>query len=129
MDDVEQQASGRASPQGCAPNAFSDVPLFPHLTRTLSSVDTKFGNLDNFVDDYKVKQQERANSSQFIWMSEDGGMAHTIFVLLEEPGSSTLAVVIGSYIQVSPPQMCLVAVRDMPSSADNDLHRVNNIHC
>lgn len=64
-------------------------------------VDTKYGSLDNFVDDAEARMQGRANSKQFLWKSEEGGWPHTIFVLLEEPGSSTLAIIIGTYIQAS----------------------------
>eukprot|EP01052_Picozoa_sp_SAG31_P001813 SAG31_NODE_61_length_29286_cov_444.645973_6_plen_194_part_00 len=66
-------------------------------------VETKYGRLDRYVDDAHARMIERANSKQFIWRSPEGGLPHTVFVLFEEPGSSTLAVIVGVYIQVGIP--------------------------
>ena len=61
--------------------------------------------LDDFIDEDELKRAERAAAKSWsempgIWKSEDGNSATTIFVCLEEPGTSKAATGISIFMQL-----------------------------
>eukprot|EP01043_Picozoa_sp_COSAG02_P053115 COSAG02_NODE_5822_length_4016_cov_7.403321_3_plen_480_part_00 len=61
--------------------------------------------LDDFIDEDELKRAERSAAMTWaelpgIWKSEDGNTAATIFVCLEEPGTSKAATVVSIFMQV-----------------------------
>lgn len=60
--------------------------------------------LDAFIDIDELKRAERASAQSWadmptVWKSEDGNTAETIFVMLEEPGTSKMATVVSVFMQ------------------------------
>ena len=60
--------------------------------------------LDDFIDEDELKRAERSaktwSEMPGIWKSEDGNSATTIFVCLEEPGTSKVATVVSIFMQM-----------------------------
>ena len=61
--------------------------------------------LDDFIDEDELKRAERAAALSWsemptLWKNEDGDTMQKIFVCLEEPGTSKMALVISSMMQL-----------------------------
>jgi|EP01046_Picozoa_sp_COSAG06_P003606 voltage-gated potassium channel len=61
--------------------------------------------LDDFIDEDELKKAERAAALSWsemptLWKNEDGDTMQTIFVCLEEPGTSKTALVVSSLMQL-----------------------------
>jgi hypothetical protein len=100
MAEVDSDSGGTIDYDEFAAWMLSSSKLASELRHTVKTASLGGMSLDNMVDDLKVRIAERAASKQFIWKSDIGGLPHTIFVALEEPASSTVSLIFGTYMQL-----------------------------
>ena len=100
MAEVDTDSGGTIDYDEFAAWMLSSSTLATELRHTVKTAALEGMSLETMVDDVEVRIAERAATSQFIWKSDVGGTAHTIFVVLEEPASSTVSLVFGTYMQL-----------------------------
>jgi hypothetical protein len=99
MQEVDKDGSGRIEFDEFAAWMMTSSKLATELRHKVNTA--AVGTLDNLINDADVAKGDREQGDKpvLIWQSEDS-VAQTLWVLLEEPGTSSLAFWVNTYVQL-----------------------------